>query len=165
MKFILNIPKKLEEMPPLLTSLLGVLTAAIIAIPAFMLGVGLGNKYLANQHLFTEEDIIRLSWIGVVGAQGGALSVIMRLRNMVKDSQPAVLHFLNGLLKPFIGMSFAQFSYMVFASGFIAKPELGERDFYFYVAVAFIAGFSERFAKDLIEKVSGFEDKPADSNK
>ena len=150
-----RIVDRLQSSPPLLTAMLGIALAGTVAIPLLMLGVGLAKQYLASPSLFAEEDIVRLAWVGVVGAQGSTISLIMRLRKLVKDDQPSVLHFLNGLLKPFIGMSFAQFSYMVFASGLIAKPSVGERDFYFYVAVAFVAGFSERFAKDLMQQIPG----------
>jgi len=136
-------------------ALLGMTVSALFAIPIAMLGVGLANRYFATDYLFSKEDIIRIAWVGVVGAQGAALSLILRLGSLVRDDQPPALHFLNGLLKPFIGMSFAHLSYMVFASGLIAKPALGNRDYYFYVAVAFVAGFSERFAKDLMKQIPG----------
>lgn len=148
-----KMPEKLRRFPPLLTAMFGAGLAGAIAVPAIMLGVGLANEYLANRYLFSEEDIVRLAWLGVVGAQGGAMSLIMRLRSLVDDDHPPMLHFLNGLIKPFVGMTFGHLSYMAFSSGIVAMPDLGEREIYFFAVVAFAAGFSERFAKDLMLKV------------
>ena len=136
-------------------ALLGIAASAMIAIPIGMVGVGLASRYLATDYFFSQEDVIRIAWVGVVGAQGAAVSLIIRLASLVRNDQPPALHFLNGLLKPFIGMSFAHLSYMVFASGLIAKPAVEKRDIYFYVAGAFVAGFSERFARDLIGRIPG----------
>ena len=136
-------------------ALFGLGISATAAIPLAMTGLFLSSAYLANEALFTREDIIRLAWIGFVGAQGAAVSLIARLGSLVKSEEPAMLHFLNGLLKPFLGMTFAHLSYMVFAAGLVAKPATQGREIYFYVAVAFVAGFSERFAKDLVKKVPG----------
>jgi len=144
------------ECPPLVMALIGIVTSGIIGIPIMMLGIGWCSQYLAVDTLFTHDDIVRISWVGVVGAQGSAVSLIIRLAQLVDDDQPAALHFLNGLLKPFVGMTFAHLSYSVFESGMIAKPVLAEgREVYFAVAVAFVAGFSERFAKDLVNKIPG----------
>jgi len=154
-KIVRTTARYLNTSPPLMMALLGMATSALLAIPLAMLGVALAHRYFANDYLFSQEDIIRIAWVGVVGAQGAALSLIIRLATLARDDQPPALHFLNGLLKPFIGMSFAHLSYMVFASGLIAKPALENRDYYFYVAVAFVAGFSERFAKDLVQRIPG----------
>lgn len=144
------------ECPPLVMALLGIITSGIIAIPFMMFGIGWCSQYLAVGTLFTHDDIVKISWVGVVGAQGAAVSLIIRLARLVDDDQPPTLHFLNGLLKPFVGMTFAHLSYSVFESGMIAKPVLTEgREIYFAVAVAFVAGFSERFAKDLVERIPG----------
>lgn len=150
-----KIVEYLNASPPLMTALLGIAVSATVTIPSAMVGVSLASRYLATDYLFSQEDIMRLAWVGIVGAQGAAVSLIIRLASLVRDDQPPALHFLNGLLKPFVGMSFAHLSYMVFASGLIAKPAVEKRDFYFYVAVAFVAGFSERFARDLVERIPG----------
>jgi hypothetical protein len=145
----------LNQSPPLLMALLGIAVSAAMAIPIAMVGVGLASRYLASDYFFSQEDVIRIAWVGVVGAQGAAVSLIIRRAGLVKDEQPPALHFLNGLLKPFVGMSFAHLSYMIFASGLIAKPAVEKRDIYFYVSVAFVAGFSERFARDLMSRIPG----------
>ena len=145
----------MNESPPLMMALLGIAVSATVAIPIAMGGVGLASRYLATDYLFSQEDIMRMAWVGVVGAQGAAVSLIIRLASLVKGRQRPALHFLNGLLKPFVGMSFAHLSYVVFASGLIAKPAVEKRDINYYVAVAFVAGFSERFARDLVERIPG----------
>ena len=93
--------------------------------------------------------------IAAIGMHSIENRYIIRLASLVRDDQPPALHFLNGLLKPFVGMSFVHLSYMVFTSGLIAKPAVEKRDIYFYVAVAFVARFSERFARDLVERIPG----------
>lgn len=144
------------ECPPLVMALIGILTSGLIAIPLLMFGIGWCSQYLVIDTLFKPDDIVKIAWVGVVGAQGAAVSLIIRLASLADDDQPAALHFLNGLLKPFVGMTFAHLSYSIFEAGLIAKPVLLEgREIYFAVAVAFAAGFSERFAKDLVEKIPG----------
>jgi hypothetical protein len=136
-------------------ALLGIAVSAMVLVPTGMVGIALASRYLANDSLFSPDDVLRIAWVGFVGAQGAAVSLIIRLASLVQDDQPPILHFLNGLLKPFVGMTFAHLSYMVLASGLVAKPEFQDRDIYFYVSVAFVAGFSERFAKDLVERIPG----------
>ena len=61
-------------------ALLGIAVSATIAIPIAIVGVGLASRYLATDYLFSQEDIIRLTWVGVVGAQGAAVSLIADFR-------------------------------------------------------------------------------------
>lgn len=82
-----------------------------------------------------------------IGAHGSALSIVVRLRDFSKR-QPPMMAFFTGLFKPFIGMSFAQLSYSLLKSGLL--PISVPQSMWLYISVGFLAGFSERLAKDLV---------------
>lgn len=106
----------------------------------------------------------KMTVYGVIGAGalGGIVSILMRIREFAavnqwgdSKSSPAVLFF-TGFFKPFIGMAFAVFVYAVLNTGIIQINSLiieSNNSFWFYFAVAFLAGFSERFAPDMAEKL------------
>jgi hypothetical protein len=61
--------------------------------------------------------------------------------------------FWTGLLKPVVGVAFALFVYALLKSG-VLKPGVADANLiYLYVVIGFIAGFSERFAPDLITRI------------
>lgn len=96
------------------------------------------------------------------GALGGIISILARMKdialvNQWKDpkSYPTVLFF-TGFFKPLLGMAFAVFVYAVLNTGLleINSSIIGDNNgFWFYFALAFLSGFSERFAPDVAEKI------------
>jgi len=60
--------------------------------------------------------------------------------------------FLTGLFKPFIGAFFAAFALVLVEARLINFPEASL--VYFAMAIAFVAGFSERFGEDLTKMVA-----------
>lgn len=87
----------------------------------------------------------------VAGAMGSVTSIMIRLREFEtrKGAGPVDL-MLFGFFKPFIGMFFGLFCYAIFQSGLLPTMVLPEgKENFFHFAVAFIAGFSERFARDI----------------
>lgn len=99
-------------------------------------------------------------WVGmaIAGAVGGATSLLTRLNELAalsrwsSEGDPLQL-FYTGLLKPVVGIVAGLFTYAAVSTGLVtiqvpgreASPQI------FYTALAFLAGFSERFAKDLTE--------------
>jgi hypothetical protein len=132
--------------PSYVAELLGLVTAAFVGVPLAMLALGLSRSALSPA-LFPAEDISRLAWVGVVGAQGAAVSVLMRPNRSRRCRDNFLLHYSNALFKPFIGMTFAHLSYTLLRA-------TGNENLWVMVSVAFAAGFSERFAKDLISSAS-----------
>ncbi len=98
------------------------------------------------------EDLVLIT---VIGALGSVTSIMVRLQDFDARAniKPGVL-VLFGFFKPIIGMFFALFSYTLFNAGLLPAVQIPEgKDIYFYMTLAFITGFSERFAGDIISQV------------
>jgi hypothetical protein len=96
--------------------------------------------------------------VGLAGALGSIVSVLIRIQNHSfnpKVWEPGTFVF-TGLFKPIVGMAFAVFVFAIFNSGIvpvdIMGPDNGPKENLFFLAVAFVAGFSERFAKDIAKE-------------
>lgn len=92
------------------------------------------------------------------GAVGSFVSVIVRANDFIEHQEQNHLDlFLVGFFRPVVGMAFAIFLMAVLESGVISgiiSVDAVERDrkIYFYIAVSFVAGFSERLIKDIMGK-------------
>jgi hypothetical protein len=97
-------------------------------------------------------------WVRMViaGAVGGATSLLVRLNELAalsrwsSEGDPRQL-FYTGLLKPVVGIVAGLFAYAAFSTGLITVQVPGQEGTagVFYTALAFLAGFSERFVNDL----------------
>ena len=93
-----------------------------------------------------------------IGALGGTVSVIVRANTFIRQAQASENDlFLTGFFRPFVGMSFAIFCVALVEAGvFSGIFDLTNRDeadrTYFYIAIAFVAGFSERLVRDVVIK-------------
>ena len=87
------------------------------------------------------------------GALGSVISVMRRIRDFRGSTvaSPLVL-YLTGAFRPVIGVGFALFVYAVVNSKLIAFTPPAGGEPYFFAAVGFLAGFSEKLAPDLMEK-------------
>ena len=145
--------KYLDNLPANQATLLGLVVSLVIATPLIAVGLYVGLNFLVGAGLFDQIDIKQLAWVGIVGAQGSAVSILLRLQTDTKDKENSIDNFHNGLFKPFIGMSFAHLIFCVAKSKFIqigAYGEIPSKDAIFlYVVLAFIIGFSERLGKDI----------------
>jgi hypothetical protein len=94
-----------------------------------------------------------------LGSVGAFVSVLQRMSGekfrVHYDLGKRNLYML-GSYRPVLGAVFGVFTYFVFASGLLQTTQPGgDKDFYFYGALAFVAGFSERFTRVLIKETSG----------
>jgi len=94
-----------------------------------------------------------------LGSVGAFVSVLQRMSGekfrVHYDLGKRNLYML-GSFRPVLGAVFGVFSYLVFASGVLqTDPPTGDKGFYYYGALAFVAGFSERFTRVLIKETSG----------
>ena len=93
-----------------------------------------------------------------MGALGSTVSVIVRANTFIRQAQENDNDlFLTGFFRPFVGMSFAIFCVALVEAGiFSGIFDLTNRKdtdrTYFYVAIAFVAGFSERLVRDVVIK-------------
>lgn len=97
-------------------------------------------------------------WSAIVGALGSIVSIMIRvnefenLRSTLLVSRYVLLF--TGLFKPIIGAAFAVFVNTVIISGMLplVVPDDEIPRYFFWFAVSFVAGFSERFAKDVASR-------------
>jgi hypothetical protein len=99
---------------------------------------------------------IETGMLGVVvfgGALGSVVSIMVRIHDFagLDNQDPSVL-FLTGFFKPVIGVSFALFVYAMLEAGLIPVEIKAESERFFYAALSFISGFSERFARDVVTR-------------
>jgi hypothetical protein len=106
--------------------------------------------------------------VSLAGALGSIVSVLIRVQNYAYKPKvwgPIPFVF-TGLFKPIVGMAFAIFVFSIFNSGIIPVdvlgPENSPRESHFFLAVAFIAGFSERFAKDIAKGTEEIYSSPSE---
>jgi hypothetical protein len=91
------------------------------------------------------------------GAVGALVSVLQR---MASDKTKFVLDYevgrkairRLGSFRPFIGAVFGLAVYFVVQSGVLQFDPPAEREFYFFTTIAFLAGFSERFTKIILDQ-------------
>lgn len=95
------------------------------------------------------------------GAVGAIVSVLMRMTHgtlvLDADAQPRDLRLLGGI-RPVIGAVFGAAAYILVAGDLIPALSPPEDDTVretFYVGLAFLAGFSERFAQDMLVSAQG----------
>jgi len=94
-----------------------------------------------------------------LGSVGAFVSVLQRMSGekfrVHYDLGKRNLYML-GSFRPVLGAVFGVFTYLVLASGLLqTTPPTGDKGFYYYGALAFVAGFSERFTRVLIKETSG----------
>lgn len=146
--------------------LLGIAGSMLLVIPACA-GLYLIAYLLLRDTFLTLSIMKLLAWIGIVGMQGSIISMFLGLRrfNKQKNDIDAFGLFLNALVRPFIGFSFAHLSFFMLESGLLQDASLQHAagatsgdgliySFNYHVSVAFIAGFTERIAK-VIQPGSG----------
>jgi len=104
---------------------------------------------------FIKSDFFFISLAVSMGALASSVSVIVRANKFIEQSKEGQSDlFFTGFFRPIVGMSFAIFAVALIESGVfsgiftIAKPE--NRNVYLYMAIAFMAGFSERLVEDVV---------------
>jgi hypothetical protein len=100
-------------------------------------------------------DASMLVLVAVSGALGSIVSIMYRLDDF-KDSDvtDALMPYFTGVFKPIIGIGFALFVYAALAARLLSvvTPAAGTEP-YFFAALAFVTGFAEKLAPDIINKV------------
>jgi hypothetical protein len=130
--------------------LLGLLPAAVLAT-ALTITVSVLLPDVAPAHV--------LALVCFFAAIGSVTSVLTRLSTIDLDQEISRgLLLLSGVARPAVAVSFAAAIFMILESNLIdlrlGGTEKGLSDAA-AVAIAFVVGFSERFAKDVITRISG----------
>ena len=136
---------------PVSRVILGLGTLMSTVIPLALLTIGLLTVFDTQKIFGTDTPLLLL--IATAGAVGGAVSIMVRLQEFepLKKTDASIL-FLTGFFKPIIGTAFALFVFSALKSGWIPVNPPESTWYYFFPALAFISGFSERFAKDMITR-------------
>jgi hypothetical protein len=126
-----------------------------MAIVAAVLGVValFGSWWMPLPGLESERDFYACI---AAGALGAVVSVIQRINsghfNLTYDVGRPYVAFLGGL-RPVLGAAFGLVLYFAVTSGLLTIfdiPEAGSERLFTFLVVAFLAGFSERWAQDTL---------------
>lgn len=126
---------------------LGVLLYFVIPISLFVVSIFSKYEFVFGMKVTT------IGLVSFFGALGSVVSIMVRLHQFTdaKSSDKSILFF-TGLFKPIIGAAFALFIFCLASSGLLPITIDEQRAAYFFGAVSFVAGFSERFAQDVVVK-------------
>ncbi|MES2791725.1 MAG: hypothetical protein V4719_19045 [Planctomycetota bacterium] len=89
--------------------------------------------------------------VGIAGAIGSIVSIMVRIADFTKSSiTDRSILFMTGAFKPVIGCAFAIFAFAAIKSKVIPLATEPVSEPYLAIALAFVSGFSERFAPDVV---------------
>ncbi len=147
---------------PPVAVVLGLLCHLFIIIPSLIAifsalggGATIGGEKLWEVSFFG-TPVVYFVIVACAGAAGSIVSIMTRIRIFAEqwEVDRAVLFF-TGLFKPAVGFFFGLFVLCAIKSELLPFKISAEihQPLYFFAALAFISGFSERFAKDVIKSV------------
>jgi hypothetical protein len=128
---------------------------ALLVAGLFALGL------LTHAHFSTEP----LLYTPLAAGLGAFVSVLARMtRGQLRlsyESGRTIMRLL-GLIRPLLGALFGAAIYVMLAGGLLTiDPPKPDRQLFFYLGIAFVAGFSERFAQDMVARAPGATAAPA----
>ena len=138
---------------PAVQVILGLSTNLYLAIPLalFLLPQAVRGSIFPGQN---DQHFIL---VGLAGAVGSIVSMLVRIQDFddEKAEHRAILFF-TGFFKPVIGVASALFMVIILEAGLIPLGIADtDRRVFFFLALAFVAGFSERLASDLVSQAEG----------
>lgn len=139
---------KIFQVSPAGSVVLGMAILFYIVIP---ISFSLFRREMPSSILGISTNLLLV--VIIFGFIGSIVSIMSRIQDFSKDiDTDSTTLILIGLFKPIVGTSFALFIFGILKSGLIPININVETEVYFFIALSFIAGFSERFAKDIISK-------------
>ncbi len=156
----LNAPfwRVLRSGTPATQVILGLATLLFVLSVVSVVVVTEGDRFLTltlpSQAQLFGIDVSLLILVALAGALGGMVSIMARIQDFAqKTNVDSSVLFFTGLFKPVVGMAFAMFVFAVIEGGVLPLAVILEKKRYFFMALAFVSGFSERFARDVVSKV------------
>ncbi len=148
--FHLNVFRRIwhSRSPPALV-IFGLICLLYLAIP---LMVSILQTFVGRE-ILPGIDVNMIILIVFTGALGSAVSIVIRIQDFssLMNVDNLVLFFI-GFFKPIVGASFALFIFTITKSGIIPLVIDPGKELYFFLALAFVSGFSERFAQDIAKE-------------
>lgn len=140
---------------PVLTVCFGAFFAFLVGIVAHFVWVGL-QEFDAVKALVPFNSA-HTSAVAGAAFLGGLVSILSRLTSFSRLGDfDHVFLFFNALFKPFIGVIFGLFAYALWQSELLPLKEAAlQAELVQLWTISFVAGFSERFANDLISRGEG----------
>jgi hypothetical protein len=137
--------------------------------------LGMGAGLLALVALLTalatlpgvQIDTVALLYAPLAAGLGAFVSVLARMTRgqllLSYESGRTIMRLL-GFIRPLLGAIFGAAVYVLIEGGLVTfDPPAEKSRLLFYVGLAFIAGFSERFAQDMVARAPGGAGTPAPS--
>ncbi len=141
---------------PVLTVCLGAFGAAAAGLAVLLLQL---TPLAIDVSALVPFNAAHVSAVAGAAFLGGLVSMLSRLQSFSRLGDfDHVFLFFNALFKPLIGVIFGLFAYAFWQSGLLPlDKELLQASLTAYQiwVIGFLAGFSERFAKDLISRGEG----------
>jgi hypothetical protein len=134
---------------------LGKVMMGLFALLYFVIPISTSLNISESSTIFS-IPIGRLAGPIALGILGSIFSILIRISEFsVMDFPDPKVPLLTGLLKPLVGGISALFIVLVLESKIlpITVPEAGAN--YFYLAISFVAGFSERLVTVVITRAEG----------
>ncbi len=141
---------RLQELAPPIILILGLVGFVYVSVPILYVFW----DEIQNTHI-SDVPLQVIVMVGFFGAVGSIISMMVRVNEFSEDAQnhsvDPLLTLINGFFRPIIGMSFALFVFFAIKSGFLPiKVDNTDSTTYFFWSIAFLVGFSERLAKNIV---------------
>jgi hypothetical protein len=127
----------------------------------FFTGLGIGLGILLSHVEIIGFDVESFLTVFIGGATGAIVSVLSRMSTgdswLEYETARSYLRLL-GMFRPLIGAIYGVALYFGIQSGvlqFIKPPTNSNAVFFFFAFIAFLAGFSERWASDVLVPIKG----------
>jgi hypothetical protein len=135
------------------------MSAGLVLLVGVLIGLGVGS----HTHIKAQP----LLFTPLAAGLGAFVSVLARMTRgqllLSYESGRTIMRLL-GLIRPLLGALFGAAVYVLLSGGLltIKPPHDGPRaQLFFYLGIAFVAGFSERFAQDMVARAPGAGATPA----
>ena len=132
----------------------------VLGVAAVLLAVMLILPLLLARYPEIPPRIYYVPWVLLLGAIGAVLSVMQRLTSgnlRLRNDSSLTENRILGVFRPIIGSAFAVALLILVLGGLIplevpsgSTPDEVEKRAFFLMGIAFLAGFSERYAQDMI---------------
>jgi hypothetical protein len=155
-----------RPVPPATVVVFGLICLLVVGTPLLAVAQMVISSRYEN---FFGEPIILVLAVVLAGVLGSCVSIMIRIndfRNLARTD--TMVLFFTGFFKPVIGLAFALFLFAIIKSGVIpieiqagaagnpaasGLDAMNNSEAFFVLALAFVSGFSERFARDIASKV------------
>jgi hypothetical protein len=111
---------------------------------------------------FSTEPLLYTPLAAGLGAFVSVLARMTRGQLVLSYESGRLIMRLLGLIRPLLGGLLGAAVYVLLAGGLLTiEPPSGKSQLFFYIGIAFISGFSERFAQDMVARAPGVTAAPA----